>query len=103
MSIGPPLELEPLELEPPLVVDEEPPHAAAATPIPSATIAANAIRAAARSLPCLPSARPNGRLTGLEKRVPIKEFLPFSISLVYKRPGRVADAAECNRESPRLV
>src|SRR4051794_26746468 len=69
-----------------------PPQAVTPTPMATAPRAARLTRATARRPPCLPSARPKWRLTGLEKRVPIK-FLPFLISLVYKRRGRVADCA----------
>src|SRR5215212_11981197 len=80
-----------MSIGPPLSALEEEPHAVTPTPIARAPVAASAIRAAARGPPCLPPARPKRRLTGREKRVPIKVFMPFPIGLVYKGRGRVAD------------
>lgn len=78
MSIGPPL----------LPLLDEP---QAATPRPSARAATTASPSRTKGgLIRLPSARPKGPPTGFE-RVAIKEFLPFSIGLVYKRSGRLAD------------
>src|SRR5215208_2563229 len=77
MSIGPPL----------LPLLDEP---QAAAPRPSARAATTASPSRTKGgLICLPSARPKGPPTGFE-RVAIKEFLPFSIRLVYKRPGQAS-------------
>jgi hypothetical protein len=52
---------------------------------------AKTTRAAVR-LPSMPTVGASlRRLTGLENGYPSKEFLPFPIRLVYKRPARVAD------------
>jgi hypothetical protein len=65
-----------MSTEPLSALDDEP-QAAMPKPIASAATVAKTTRAAVRGPPCLPSARPLRRLTGLEKRLPIKRVSAF--------------------------
>src|SRR5881392_1328364 len=67
------------------------PQAVTPMPIARAPTAANPTRATVFGPPCLPSARPLRRLTGFEKRLPIKSVSAFPDWFSVQAGGRLAD------------